>query len=509
MSNSPLVVYTKLSPNHSGKRTKKIDTITIHCMAGNCSVETCGNLFANSARQASSNYGIGTDGRIALYVDEANRSWCTSSNANDQRAVTIEVANNGGAPDWPVSAKAYAALLDLVTDICKRNGIKRLVWSTSKNDRVNHLNGCNMTVHRDYANKSCPGDYLYNRHGQIAAEVNKRLGITDAGGSTGGQTSGNTETGLKVGDVVDFKGTQHYEHLNSDYTTETRYNPEGAQARYEANLRAKGPELKIGNDYELADYLIAKIRDEKYSPEAAIGEAEVKGWPFKTHICASTAYNYIRGEIFGDELTVSMLPQHGKRHQPERPAGSMPRKPAGRSIEDRPEHINDRSTFGHWEMDSVESCQGVSNTYIVMTERKTRWELIIPSPDKTAASVVAAIDGLEAKYGDLFPKVFRSITCDNGCEFADAAGIERSASGKGTRTEVYYCHPYRPSERGSNENQNGLIRRHLPKGTDLSTVSYEETKRIEDWLNNYPRKMFGYLCSEQLFREEIALILAS
>ena len=144
-----------------------------------------------------------------------------------------------------------------------------------------------------------------------------------------------------------------------------------------------------------------------------------------------------------------------------------------------------------------------------MTERKTRWELIIPSPDKTAASVVAAIDGLEAKYGDLFPKVFRSITCDNGCEFADAAGIERSTSGKGTRTEVYYCHPYRPSERGSNENQNGLIRRHLPKGTDLSTVSYEETKRIEDWLNNYPRKMFGYLCSEQLFREEIALILAS
>ena len=125
MSNSPLVVYTKLSPNHSGKRTKKIDTITIHCMAGNCSVETCGNLFANSARQASSNYGIGTDGRIALYVDEANRSWCTSSNANDQRAVTIEVANNGGAPDWPVSAKAYAALLDLVTDICKHNGIKR------------------------------------------------------------------------------------------------------------------------------------------------------------------------------------------------------------------------------------------------------------------------------------------------------------------------------------------------------------------------------------------------
>ena len=106
--------------------------------------------------------------------------------------------------------KAYAALLDLVTDICKRNGIKKLVWSTSKNDRVNHLNGCNMTVHRDYANKSCPGDYLYNRHGQIAAEVNRRLGATDTGSSSGGQTSGSTDNGLKVGDVVAFSGNKHY-----------------------------------------------------------------------------------------------------------------------------------------------------------------------------------------------------------------------------------------------------------------------------------------------------------
>lgn len=327
--------------------------------------------------------------------------------------------------------------------------------------------------------------------------------------------------GMKATDIAKELGVHHttiyrelkrstYEHLNSDYTTETRYNPEGAQARYEANLRAKGPDLKIGNDYELADYLIVKIRDEKYSPEAAIGEAEVKGWPFKTHICASTAYNYIRGEIFGDELTVSMLPQHGKRHQPERPAGSMPRKPAGRSIEERPEDINSRKIFGHWEMDSVESCQGVSNTYIAMTERKTRREIIIPSPDKTSASVVAALDWLEQKVGvEAFPLIFRSITCDNGCEFADASGIERSVTGQGPRTEVYYCHPYRPSERGSNENQNGLIRRHLPKGTDLSKISDEETKRIEEWLNNYPRKMFGYRSSEELFQEEIARIFAS
>lgn len=174
MSNSPLVSYTKLSPNHSGKRNHVIDTITIHCMAGNASVETCGALFANPSCKASSNYGIGSDGRIALYVDEANRSWCTSSASNDNRAVTIEVANNGGAPDWPVSDKAYAALLDLVTDICKRNGIKKLLWKGDKS-LIGQVNKQNMTVHRWFAAKACPGDYLYNRHGQIAAEVNKRL----------------------------------------------------------------------------------------------------------------------------------------------------------------------------------------------------------------------------------------------------------------------------------------------------------------------------------------------
>lgn len=209
MSNSSLISYTKLSHNHSGKRTKKIDTVTIHCMAGQLSVESCGALFAKSSRQASSNYGIGPDGRIALYVDEGNRSWCTSSNANDQRAVTIEVASDATHP-YAVRDKAYDALLDLVTDICKRNGIKKLAWSTNKNTRVNHLNGCNMTVHRDYAAKACPGDYLYNLQDEIAAEVNRRLGTS---GSTTPSTGGSTGTAaadIKVGDVVEFTGSKHY-----------------------------------------------------------------------------------------------------------------------------------------------------------------------------------------------------------------------------------------------------------------------------------------------------------
>ena len=133
MSNSPLVSYTKLSPNHSGKRKHAIDTISIHCMAGNLSVERCGELFQNKERQASSNYGIGSDGRIGLYVDEANRSWCTSSASNDNRAVTIEVANTVAKDPWPVSDAAYKSLIDLLVDICQRNGIPRLLWKGDKN----------------------------------------------------------------------------------------------------------------------------------------------------------------------------------------------------------------------------------------------------------------------------------------------------------------------------------------------------------------------------------------
>ena len=194
MSNSALVNYTKISPNRTSPRKNKIDTITIHCVVGQCSVETLGAIFAPSSRQASSNYGVGYDGRFGMYCEEKDRSWCSSSAANDNRAITIEVASDTTEP-YAVNDKAYAALLDLVTDICRRNGIKKLVWSTKKSERVNHLNGCNLTVHRDYANKSCPGNYLYERQGAIAAEVNKRLGASAAEPET---PSSGTDTLYKV-----------------------------------------------------------------------------------------------------------------------------------------------------------------------------------------------------------------------------------------------------------------------------------------------------------------------
>lgn len=207
MSNSKLVDYTKISPNKTSPRNHKIDTITIHCVVGQCSVETLGNVFAPTSRRASSNYGIGYDGRIGMYVEEKDRSRCSSSASNDNRAITIEVASDTKHP-YKVRDAAYKALIDLCTDICKRNGIKELKWKADKS-LIGKVEQQNMTVHRWFANKACPGDYLYNLHGQIAAEVNARLGVVS-------DTTPDTNAALEyaVGDVVTFKGTKHYASSN-------------------------------------------------------------------------------------------------------------------------------------------------------------------------------------------------------------------------------------------------------------------------------------------------------
>ena len=172
MSNSNLVCYTKISPNSTNPRNHKIDTITIHHMAGNLSVETCGEVFAPVSRQASSNYGIGSDGRIGMYVEEVNRSWCTGNREVDHRGVTIEVANEEIGGNWRVSDKAYASLIDLCVDICQRNGIKKLNYTGDKTG--------NLMMHKWFQNTNCPGPYLSSKFPEIAAEVNKRLGVAPA-----------------------------------------------------------------------------------------------------------------------------------------------------------------------------------------------------------------------------------------------------------------------------------------------------------------------------------------
>lgn len=176
MSNSSLVSYTKISPWKTSPRNHLIDTITIHCVVGQCTVATLGEVF--QTKQASSNYGIGKDGKIGMYVEEKDRSWCSSSGSNDNRAITIEVASDTTEP-YAVSSFAYTALIDLCADICRRNGIKELKWKGDKS-LIGQVDKQNMTVHRWFANKSCPGTYLYERHGDIAAKVNKKLGVTSA-----------------------------------------------------------------------------------------------------------------------------------------------------------------------------------------------------------------------------------------------------------------------------------------------------------------------------------------
>ena len=176
MSNSPLISYTKISPHRDSPRNHKIDTITIHCVVGQCNVEPLGELF--QTKVASSNYGIGKDGRIAMYVEEKDRSYCSSSAANDNRAITIECASDTKEP-FAVNDKVYAALIDLLTDICKRNDIKKLIWRADKS-LIGQVDKQNMTVHRWFhPGKSCPGTYLYERMGKIADDVNKRLGVVE------------------------------------------------------------------------------------------------------------------------------------------------------------------------------------------------------------------------------------------------------------------------------------------------------------------------------------------
>lgn len=179
-TNSKLICYTKLSPNHSGTRTRSIDRITPHCVVGQLSAESICGCFTNPSRQASCNYGIGTDGRISLCVEEKNRSWCSSSNANDQRAVTIECASDMKEP-YAMNSKVYESLIKLCTDICKRNGKKKLLWLGDKNKTLNYSPKSDemvITVHRWFANKSCPGNWLYERLGDLAAKVTANLNET-------------------------------------------------------------------------------------------------------------------------------------------------------------------------------------------------------------------------------------------------------------------------------------------------------------------------------------------
>lgn len=313
------------------------------------------------------------------------------------------------------------------------------------------------------------------------------------------------ELGFHVSTIYRELKRGTYEHLNSDYTTETRYSPDIADQKYRENLKAKGAPIKLGNDYALAEYIENKIADERYSPGAVLGEIKRLGLEFSVTLSKPTLYRYIELGVFG-RITNADLPEKSKKKRTHRKV-RISRAPAGESIENRPDEIDERSTFGHWEMDTVVSAGRAKETLLVLTERLTRHEFMILMPDRTAASVVKAINRIEWKFGKYFPEIFKTITCDNGVEFSDCYGIEKKRRGKGKRTKVYYCHPYSAYERGSNEKQNRMIRRWLPKGTNFSSVSKEEVAKIEAWLNNYPREILDFQTSAELFERHVDAVM--
>ncbi len=288
--------------------------------------------------------------------------------------------------------------------------------------------------------------------------------------------------------------------MNSDYTTETRYSPDVAQQRAEANYSAMGAPLKIGSDYAFAEYIEMKIIKEKRSPAAVLGEIKAQGVQFNTTICVRTLYSYIDKEIFL-HVTNKNLTFKGKRKRKHRKT-RVARPTRGGSIENRPVEVNSREIFGHWEMDTVVGQRGGNKKlFLVLSERKTRNEIVMLLKDKSSASVVAALDNLEKRYGQAFPVIFKSITVDNGTEFSDCEGIERS------RTGIYYCYPYSSYERGTNENINRMIRRIYPKGTSFAKVSKAAIKHLEEWINGYPRGIFNYQSAAEMFKKELSAII--
>ena len=292
-----------------------------------------------------------------------------------------------------------------------------------------------------------------------------------------------------------------YVHTNSDLTEDIRYSADLAQQNTDYAQTSKGRPLKIGNDIKFAEYVEDKIVNDGYSPAAVLAMAALDN--MKTHISVNTLYRYIDKGLFL-KLTNKKLPLKGQRKKHKNRVRVQKRMSVGESIEYRPQEVDDRNTFGHWEMDTVKGQRGKSKScLLVLTERLTRREIVRKIPDQGAKSVVAELDKIEHRIGAMFPKLFKTITVDNGVEFSDYQGMKRSLLHEGDRTKIYYCHAYSSYERGSNENANKLIRRHIPKGHDIDKYDDTYIQHIQGWMNAYPRKVLGWSCADDLFNKKL------
>lgn len=329
---------------------------------------------------------------------------------------------------------------------------------------------------------------MYNRFGMNPLAIAKELGFCNS----------SIYREMRLG---------FYDHRDgSTWKTVRKYSADKAQQNSDYRATAKGTPLKIGKDRTFARTMEELIVERKLSPAAALAEIKRKKIKVATTVCVTTLYHYIDSGVFLHLSNKHLLMQGKRREQKKR---SRPLRPPlrGTSIEQRPAEIQERATAGHWELDSVIGKQTRGETLLTFTERKTRYELIFRSKDKTATSVVNCLDRLEQSLGKKnFSRIFRTITCDNGCEFSDYRGMELSIDGNSRRTKVYFCHPYRSGERGSNENQNRIIRRFVKKGTPIRHYSDADLRETARYINQMPRKLLDWHTSEDLFISELSAL---
>lgn len=267
----------------------------------------------------------------------------------------------------------------------------------------------------------------------------------------------------------------------------------------------KGRTLKIGHNHALCSELERLIVQQRYSPDAALGWLKQNGKAGLVTICTKTLYNYIDMELFAGISNKNLPVKRSVRKKHKSVKRIARNHLGGKSIEQRAQEADERIAEGHWEMDCVVGKAGTKACLLVLTERKTAAELVFKLNSKTQACVQEALDRMEKRLGVRFRKVFKSITVDNGGEFLDWERMERSiCSQSRKRTDIYYAHPYCAWERGSNENQNKLIRRFVPKGTDIGKLTYKDVRRIEYWMNHYPRRRFGFQTPSQMSNLNVA-----
>lgn len=280
------------------------------------------------------------------------------------------------------------------------------------------------------------------------------------------------------------------------------YRANVAQADYDKQGQNKERSLKIGKDKDLEAYIRVRLI-KRFSPDAIIGRIKTEGLVFEGIITTKTLYNYIDAGFFAGISNKNLWQKRNKKKRGYRSVSRVSTKNRQcRSIEERPKKINNRVEYGHWEGDTVKGPLGSKAGLFTLTERKTREEIIIKVAEGTHEAIKEAIDGLETKHGVGFKVKFKSITFDNGAEFLGWRKLEVSVDGlTERRTTVYFAHSYSSWERGTNENQNRMIRRFIPKGTNIANIGDKEIQWIQDWMNNYPRKILGYRTANEAAEE--------